>query len=72
MYPLYCLLRSEAAIGRTLTLSGAKAWTTQEVIALCEKLSSSNAKVGEQGVQCIFYSILVASKSGSGQLKQLH
>jgi len=38
-------LRSEAAIGRTLMVSGTKAWTTQEVIELCEKLSNSNAKV---------------------------
>ncbi len=32
-------------MGRTLTLSGPKAWSTQEVIELCERLSDSNAKV---------------------------
>ncbi|KXZ44131.1 hypothetical protein GPECTOR_73g652 [Gonium pectorale] len=30
---------------RTLTLSGPKAWTTREVIELCEKMADTNAKV---------------------------
>jgi uncharacterized protein YbjT (DUF2867 family) len=38
-------LRCDAAVGRTLTLSGPKAYTTREVIALCERLSDSTAKV---------------------------
>lgn len=38
-------VRSEKTNGKTLTLSGPKAWTTQEVIALCEKLSDSDANV---------------------------
>lgn len=38
--------RSQKAIGKTLTLAGPKAWSTQEVIALCEKYASTDAKVG--------------------------
>lgn len=39
-------LRRPQAIGRTLTLAGPKAWTTQEVIELCENLSAgSKAKI---------------------------
>ncbi|MEW5313304.1 MAG: hypothetical protein WDW38_004882 [Sanguina aurantia] len=38
-------LRSQKAIGKTLTLAGPKAWSTQEVIALCEKFASTDAKV---------------------------
>lgn len=38
-------LRSDAAIGRTLTLAGPSAYTTREVIELCERLSDSTAKV---------------------------
>uniref|UniRef100_A0A7S0WZB3 NmrA-like domain-containing protein n=1 Tax=Chlamydomonas leiostraca TaxID=1034604 RepID=A0A7S0WZB3_9CHLO len=38
-------LRSDKAANRTLTLAGPKAWSTQEVIALCEQLSNSDAKV---------------------------
>mmetsp|Transcript_18474 Transcript_18474/g.51836 ORF Transcript_18474/g.51836 Transcript_18474/m.51836 type:complete len:355 (+) Transcript_18474:134-1198(+) len=38
-------LRSDKTIGRTLTLSGPKAWSTQEVIELCEDLSDSRAAV---------------------------
>ena len=38
-------LRSEAAVGRTLPLAGPQAWSTQEVIALCEKLADCDAEV---------------------------
>lgn len=39
-------LRKPATIGSTLTLAGPKAWTTQEVIDLCENFSDgSKAKV---------------------------
>lgn len=38
-------LRSDKSIGKTLTLSGPKAWSTREVIELCEKMASTNAKV---------------------------
>jgi uncharacterized protein YbjT (DUF2867 family) len=38
-------LRTEAAVGRTLTLAGPKAWTVAEVIALCEELASARAEV---------------------------
>lgn len=38
-------LRSEASINRTLTLSGPQAYTTQEVIQMCEDMSDSKASV---------------------------
>ena len=38
-------LRTDAARGRVLTLSGPKAFTISEVIALCEKLGRQQAKV---------------------------
>lgn len=38
-------IRSEKAIGKTLTLAGPKSWSTKEVIELCEKLANSDAKV---------------------------
>jgi len=38
-------LRCDAAVGKTLTLAGPAAYTTQEVIAMCEKMSDSRAKV---------------------------
>jgi uncharacterized protein YbjT (DUF2867 family) len=45
-------LRSEATVGRTLTLAGPKAWTVPEVIALCEKLADENANVTEARMPC--------------------
>lgn len=42
-------LRSDKAIGKTLTLAGPKAYTTQEVIAMCEKMADSRAKVRRGG-----------------------
>lgn len=38
-------LRTDATVGQTLTLAGPKAWTVQEVIALCEKLAGADADV---------------------------
>ena len=38
-------LRSDATVGKTITLSGPKAWTVQEVIELCEKLAGAEADV---------------------------
>eukprot|EP00879_Flechtneria_rotunda_P029247 GHRR01031555.1.p1 GENE.GHRR01031555.1~~GHRR01031555.1.p1 ORF type:complete len:111 (-),score=30.33 GHRR01031555.1:501-833(-) len=38
-------LRSDSCNGRTLTLAGPGAYTTKEVIEMCERLSDSNAKV---------------------------
>lgn len=38
-------LRNDSTVGKTLTLSGPKAWSTSEVINLCETLSDSRAKV---------------------------
>ena len=38
-------LRTEAAVGKTLTLAGPKAYTTGEVIEMCEKLSDTDAQV---------------------------
>jgi len=38
-------LRSDKAVGRTLTLSGPKAWSTREVIEICEQLGNTDAKV---------------------------
>ncbi len=39
-------LRNDATIGKTLTLAGPKAYTTKEVIEMCEDLSDSRAQVG--------------------------
>jgi hypothetical protein len=36
--------RSDAAVGKTLTLAGPKAYTVQEVIELCEKLSGNRGE----------------------------
>lgn len=38
--------RSDKVSGKTLTLAGPKAWTTKEVIELCDKMADTNAKVG--------------------------
>eukprot|EP00798_Chlamydomonas_sp_ICE-L_P031030 gene31029-7122_t len=38
-------LRSDKSIGKTMTLAGPKAWSTQEVIELCEKLAATDAQV---------------------------
>ena len=38
-------IRRDATIGKTLVLSGPKAYSTAEVIALCEKLGKQTAKV---------------------------
>eukprot|EP01025_Chloroclados_australasicus_P057220 TRINITY_DN7121_c0_g1_i7.p2 TRINITY_DN7121_c0_g1~~TRINITY_DN7121_c0_g1_i7.p2 ORF type:complete len:426 (-),score=47.76 TRINITY_DN7121_c0_g1_i7:297-1427(-) len=38
-------VRNDETIGQTVTLSGPQAWTTNEVIALCEKLADEEAKV---------------------------
>lgn len=43
-------LRTDKVIGKTLTLSGPKAWSTREVIDLCEKMANSNAKVSKEAV----------------------
>lgn len=45
-------LRSDAAVGRTLPLAGPKAWSTEEVIALCEKLADCDAEVGRAPGWC--------------------
>ena len=37
--------RSDASVGKVLPLAGPKAWTTQEVIAMCEKLADADAEV---------------------------
>ncbi|CAD7696860.1 unnamed protein product [Ostreobium quekettii] len=39
------VLRSEDAVNKTLTLAGPQAYSTQEVISLCEKLAKAEAKV---------------------------
>eukprot|EP00897_Mesotaenium_endlicherianum_P004096 jgi/Mesen1/3714/ME000202S02803 len=38
-------LRNDKLDGKTITLAGPRAWTTQEVIALCERLAGQDAKV---------------------------
>ncbi|CAI5487688.1 unnamed protein product, partial [Closterium sp. Naga37s-1] len=38
-------LRNEKTYRKTITLAGPRAWTTQEVIALCERLAGQDAKV---------------------------
>lgn len=40
-------LRSDTTVGKTVTLAGPKAWTTQEVIELCEKYADADAEVTE-------------------------
>ncbi|KAH9694423.1 protein HIGH CHLOROPHYLL FLUORESCENCE PHENOTYPE 244 [Citrus sinensis] len=41
----FVALRNEKINGRTLTFSGPRAWTTQEVITLCERLAGQDANV---------------------------
>ena len=38
-------LRSEATVGRTLTLAGPEAFTTKQVIEMCEDFSGERAQV---------------------------
>eukprot|EP01023_Acetabularia_acetabulum_P047194 TRINITY_DN495_c0_g2_i1.p2 TRINITY_DN495_c0_g2~~TRINITY_DN495_c0_g2_i1.p2 ORF type:complete len:406 (+),score=56.37 TRINITY_DN495_c0_g2_i1:108-1220(+) len=38
-------IRNDSTIGQTLTLAGPYAWTTKEVIALCEKMADEEANV---------------------------
>lgn len=38
-------LRTDAAVGKTLPLAGPKAWSTAEVIELCERLADCDAEV---------------------------
>eukprot|EP00899_Mesostigma_viride_P015906 jgi/Mesvir1/24316/Mv11002-RA.1 len=38
-------LKTDRVDGKTLTLAGPRAWTTKEVITLCEKYAGSSAKV---------------------------
>lgn len=40
-------IRNDETIGKTLTLSGTRAFTIQEVIALCERFAGADAKVTE-------------------------
>lgn len=44
-HTLQCGRRSEDTVGKTLPLAGPKAWTSDEVIALCEQLSGMEAEV---------------------------
>jgi hypothetical protein len=41
-------LRTEAPVGKTITLAGPGAYTIKEVIALCEKKSNQTAQVRVQ------------------------
>lgn len=38
-------LRTDAAVGKTLPLAGPKAWSTAEVIELCERMADCDAEV---------------------------
>jgi uncharacterized protein YbjT (DUF2867 family) len=38
-------LRSDKSEWKVMTFAGPRAWTTQEVISLCERLAGQNAKV---------------------------
>ena len=40
---MFC--RSDATSGKTMTLAGPRAWTVDEVIALCEKYADARADV---------------------------
>ncbi|GKC02855.1 NAD(P)-binding domain-containing protein, partial [Tanacetum coccineum] len=41
----FIALRSEKVNGKLLTFAGPRAWTTQEVITLCERLAGQDANV---------------------------
>lgn len=40
-----CCFRRDETLGKTMTLAGPKAWTVDEVIALCEKYADAEADV---------------------------
>jgi len=52
-------LRSDATVGRTLTLAGPKAWTVPEVISLCEKYADERAQVTEVGLSSLLRPIYI-------------
>jgi uncharacterized protein YbjT (DUF2867 family) len=52
-------LRSDATIGKTLTLAGPKAWTVPEVISLCEKFADERAQVTEVSMRAVPHLFLV-------------
>ena len=54
--------RRDATSGKTITLAGPKAWTVEEVIALCEKYADSEADVS-----IFLQSKLVPSPIAAGQ-----
>lgn len=39
------LCRRDETLGKTMTLAGPRAWTVDEVIALCEKYADAEADV---------------------------
>ena len=45
LYGMHC--RGEATHGKTMTLAGPRAWTVDEVIALCEKYADARADVSD-------------------------
>lgn len=47
-----CGRRRDATAGKTVTLAGPKAWTVEEVIALCEKYADAEADVSNMSPQC--------------------
>uniref|UniRef100_A0A7S2BBM5 NmrA-like domain-containing protein n=2 Tax=Pycnococcus provasolii TaxID=41880 RepID=A0A7S2BBM5_9CHLO len=46
-------VRSDEAVGKTLTLAGPRAFTVSEVIALCEKLAGASANVSKVPVSVL-------------------
>ena len=44
----HCWCRREETLKQTMTLSGPKAYTTEEVIALCEEYGNAEADVSFQ------------------------